>query len=78
MLKTVNIKFDFNQLLFMVKQCDVNQKLAIVKALENDTFKLRFNNLIAELKENDLTAEDVTKEVEAVRKKRYNAKNKSK
>jgi len=70
MLQTVNLKFDFNQLLLMVEQCDVNQKLAIVKALEKDTFKARFKQLLSELKDNDITPEDVIKEVEIVRKKR--------
>jgi hypothetical protein len=78
MLQTVNLKFDFNQLLLMVEQCNVNQKLAIVKALEKDTFKIRFKQLLSELKNNDITPDDVLKEVEFVRKKRYNAKNRKK
>ena len=73
MLQTVNIKFDFNQLLLMIKQCNEKQKLAIVKALEKETYKLRFKNLIAELKDNDITPGDVLKEVEIVRAKRYNS-----
>ena len=78
MLKTVNLKFDFNQLLLMVEQCNVNQKLAIVKALEKDTYKLRFKQLLSDLKGNDITPEEVIKEVEIVRKKRYDAKNRKK
>lgn len=74
MIQTVNIKLDFNQLLLMVKQCDPVQKLAIVKALEKDTFKARFKQLVSELKENEYTPEDVLKEVELVREKRYNSK----
>jgi len=74
MLQTVYLKFDFNQLLLMVEQFDVNQKLAIVKALEKDTFKVRFKQLLSELKDNEITPEDVIKEVEIVRQKRYNAK----
>jgi len=78
MVQTVNLKFDFNQLLLMVEQCNVNQKLAIVKALEKDTYKLRFKQLLSDLKGNDITPEEVIKEVEIVRKKRYDAKNRKK
>lgn len=78
MLQTVNIKFDFNQLILMVQQCDQKQKLAIMEALEKDTFKLRFKKLVSELKDNNLTANDVIKEVEAVRTKRYNSENRKK
>jgi len=74
MLQTVNIKIDFNLLLAMINQCDQKQKIAIVKSLEKDTFKTRFKQLISELKNNDFTSEDIIKEVELVRKKRYNSK----
>jgi aromatic ring hydroxylase len=74
MIQTVHLKFDFNQLLAMVEQCNINQKMAIIKALEKDTYKARFKQLLDELKENDLTPDEVTTEVELVRKKRYNAK----
>lgn len=74
MLQTVNIKIDFDQLLYIIKQCDKKQKLEIVKTLEKETFKVRFEQLLDELKNNDLTPEDVIKEVELVRSKRYKAK----
>jgi len=70
----INVKFEFNQLLMMVKQCNQNQKLMIFEELEKETFKQRFKKLMSELKNNDFTAEDITKEVELVRKKRYSKK----
>ena len=75
-MQTVNIKLDFNQLLLLIKQCDIKQKLVIVKELEKDTYKSRFKKLLSELKNNNITPDEVTKEVEIVREKRYNAKKK--
>lgn len=76
MLSSLNLNIEFNQLLTLIKQCDVNQKLAIVKAIEKDTFKIRFKELIDELKANDITIDEINEEVELVRKERYNSKKK--
>lgn len=76
MLSSLNLNIEFNQLLTLIKQCDVNQKLAIVKAIEKDTFKIRFKELIDELKVNDITIDEINEEVELVRKERYNSKKK--
>lgn len=76
MLSSLNLNIEFNQLLTVIKQCDVNQKLAIVKAIEKDTFKIRFKELIDELKANDITIDEINEEVELVRKERYNSKKK--
>lgn len=70
-MQTINIKLDFNQLLLIVEQCNLKQKMEIVKKLEKDTFKPRFKKLLTELKNNEFTTEDVINEVEIVRKKRY-------
>lgn len=76
MLSSLKLNIEFNQLLTLIKQCDVNQKLAIVKAIEKDTFKIRFKELIDELKVNDITIDEINEEVELVRKERYNSKKK--
>lgn len=76
MLSSLKLNIEFNQLLTLIKQCDVNQKLAIVKAIEKDTFKIRFKELIDELKANDITIDEINEEVELVRKERYNSKKK--
>lgn len=76
MLSSLKLNIEFNQLLTVIKQCDVNQKLAIVKAIEKDTFKIRFKELIKELKVNDITIDEINEEVELVRKERYNSKKK--
>ncbi|MBI2258163.1 MAG: hypothetical protein HYU67_04600 [Flavobacteriia bacterium] len=75
-MKTVKIDFDFSQLLTIVKQCDLNQKLAIIKAIEKDTFKKRLSILLSELKNNSINPEDIIKETEKVRKARYIKKSK--
>jgi hypothetical protein len=76
MPQTVNIKLDFNQLLLMVKQCDYKQKLAIVKELDKETYKVRFKQLLSKLKNNKFTDDEIIKEVELVREKRYTSKEK--
>ncbi len=47
MLQPVNIQLDFNQLLTIIKQCDIEQKMEIVKKIMPD------------LKNSDLTLDDI-------------------
>lgn len=75
-MQPVNIKLDFEQLMLIIEQCNLKQKLALREKLEKDTIKPRLKKLLAELKHNNITPDDVIKEVEIVRKKRYNLKQK--
>jgi uncharacterized protein YnzC (UPF0291/DUF896 family) len=46
-------------------------KLAIFNELKKSLFLTRFNELLKSSKTNELTFEEITKEVESVRKYRY-------
>jgi hypothetical protein len=69
-----NFKIDFDQLLLIIKKCNLKQKVAIVDSIKNETHKKRFDKLMAELKNNDLTPNDINREVDLVRQKRYEKK----
>jgi hypothetical protein len=71
--KTVkmNLELPFNDIMKVIEGFTLEQKLQILKQLEKDTFKERFCDMVDDLKDNDLTMDDITKEVEAVRATRY-------
>lgn len=70
-MKTVNIELDKNQFIRIIKSLDDNDKLEIFKELKKSLFLKRFNKLLNSTKTDELTFEDITKEVESVRKNRY-------
>ncbi|MFA4851154.1 MAG: hypothetical protein WC868_00525 [Bacteroidales bacterium] len=72
--QTLNINIDFKQLLNIIRQCDMTQKIKIAETLEKETYAVRFKQLLFELSDNDLTMDEITKEVETVRSKRYAGK----
>jgi hypothetical protein len=70
----INVELPFNDIMKAIEGFTIEQKLQILKQLEKDTFKERFYALVNELKDNDLTMDEITKEVEAVRAARHNKK----
>lgn len=70
-MKTVSIEVDKNQFLRIINQLDDNAKLEIYNELKKSLFLKRFNNLLKSTKTNVLSLEDITNEVESVRKSRY-------
>ena len=70
-MKTVNIELDKNQFIRIINSLDDNDKLEIFNELKKSLFLKRFNKLLISTKTNELTLEDITKEVESVRKNRY-------
>ncbi len=70
----LSLTIDFNQLKSLITQCGIEEKTEIVRMLEKDTFPFRFNQLLNKIRTDDLTLEEITDEVESVRKKRYSAK----
>lgn len=64
------LKIDFDQLLLTIKQCNIEQKMVIVKELQKDTYKVRLKKLFAKLKKNEISPFEVTQEVEIVREQR--------
>lgn len=69
----LNVAIDFNQLKSLIAQCGIEEKTAIVRMLEKDTFPLRFHRLMNNIRKTDVSMEEITAEVEAVREKRYRA-----
>lgn len=70
----ISVSIDFMQLKRAVTQCDVNEKLELLRLLENETFPNRFKKLLEQIKTDSLDLDDITSEVEAVRQARYNAR----
>lgn len=64
---------DFSQLKSIVAQCDSTEKLELFHLLEQETFTIRFKNLLNAIKTDAISLDDITAEVELVRQKQYYA-----
>ena len=64
---------NFLQAKSLIAQFDVGQKIELIEILEKETFPIRFKNLLDKFKTEEISLEDITHEVEIVRRKRYNA-----
>lgn len=74
---SINLSLDLSQLKALIGQCELDEKLELIRVLEKDTYPVRFSQLLERLKLNDLTIEEITSEVETVRAKRYNGQKKA-
>jgi hypothetical protein len=63
----ISVSIDFIQLKNAVAQCDVKEKLELLRLLENETFPNRFKKLLEQFKTDTFSLDDITIEVEAVR-----------
>ena len=72
---SVALKLEFEQLLTLVRQCDPSEKIEMVRVLEKETLPVRLPNLLTALRSDDLSEQDILREVEAVRDRRYAARN---
>ena len=63
----ISASIDFMQLKNAVAQCDVNEKLELLRLLENETFPNRFKKFLEKVKTDTLSLDDITAEVEVVR-----------
>ncbi|OQY57254.1 MAG: hypothetical protein B6245_17275 [Desulfobacteraceae bacterium 4572_88] len=70
----LSLAIDFNQLKSLITQCGIEEKTEIIRMLEKDTFPIRFDRFLSKIRTDDLTLEDITTEVEAIREKRHRAK----
>lgn len=70
-MKTVNIELDKNQFIRIINNLDDKDKLEILNELKKSLFLKRFNKLLKSTKNDELTLEEITKEVESIRKNRY-------
>lgn len=64
----LSIPINFAQLKTVIAQCDLNEKLELFGLLEKDTFPVRFKQFISQVKSDALSLEEITAEVEAVRR----------
>lgn len=70
-MRTVNIELDKNQFIRIINRLDDNDKLEIFNELKKSLFLKRFNKLLKSTRTDDLTMDEISKEVESVRKNRY-------
>jgi hypothetical protein len=71
---SISVSIDFAQLKNAVAQCNVKEKMELLRLLENETFPNRFKQFLEQVKTDELSLEDITAEVEAVRQARFDAR----
>jgi hypothetical protein len=71
---SISVSIDFAQLKNAVAQCNVNEKMELLRLLENETFPNRFKQFLEQVKTDELSLDDITAEVEAVRQARFDAR----
>ena len=67
------LSVNFLQVKSLISQFDVDKKIELIEILEKETFPIRFKNLLNKLKTNEISLDEITREVEIVRGKRYDA-----
>ncbi len=65
------IKLNFNQILEIVKQLPVNDKIKLSKELEKEAINSKLNKLLKSFKTIELTEDMITQECEIVRENLY-------
>ena len=78
MLKTIS-DAGLNKIKKAVKDLPLEKKIDVLTMLEEELFATRFKSLLTEFRESKekypITIEEITREVEAVREKRYESRN---
>ena len=78
MLKTIP-DVSLNRIKEAVKNLPLKKKVEVLTMLEEELFAARFKSLLTEFRESSkkypITLEEITKEVETVRQKRYESRN---
>ena len=70
----ISVSINFSQLKTVVEQCGMDEKLELLQLLEKDTFPIRFKQFLQQVKTDELSLEDITAEVEAVRQSRFDGR----
>lgn len=67
------LQFDitFDQMLSMVRQLPIHQKIKLSKELEKDAIETKLTQLLKSFRTNDLDLITITEEVESVRQEIY-------
>jgi len=71
MRTALQIDITFDQMLSMVRQLPIQQKLKLTKELEKDAIDTKLSRLLKSFKTNDLDMKTITEEVESVRQEIY-------
>lgn len=78
MLKTIS-NSGLNEIKKAVKSLPLEKKMAVLTMLEKELFASRFQSLLKEFRESaqkyPITIEEITREVESVRQRRYENRN---
>ena len=70
-MKAIQIELDKSQFLKVVRQLDEKDKLELFYELRKSLFRKRFNKLLYSTRTDSLSIDEITSEVESVRKQRY-------
>lgn len=70
-MQAIELKIEKRQFLKMLSQLNENDRFEIYTELKKSLFLKRFNQLLKTTRTNELSLEDITNEVESVRKQRY-------
>lgn len=70
-MQTINIELNKSQFLKSIKKLDEKDKLEIYEELKKSLFPKRFERLLESTQTNELSFDEITKEAEEVRQKRY-------
>ena len=68
-----NLKLNKLQVIGLINQLELEDKIELLNELKESIWLKRFKKLLTGLKTDELTMDQITKEVESVRKKRYEA-----
>lgn len=66
-----NIELDKSQIFNLIRQLDTDDKIELLNSLQESTYVKRFEKLLNSLRTDKISPDDITKEVESVRQKRY-------
>jgi hypothetical protein len=65
------VALNFNQIVQLVKQLPVSDKVKLSKELEKEAIDSKLSKILKLLKTNELTDDEITQECESVREKLY-------
>ncbi len=66
-----NIELDKSQIFNLIRQLDTDDKIELLNSLQESTYVKRFEKLLDSLRTDKISLDDITKEVESIRQKRY-------
>ena len=70
-MKAINIEINQSKFLKIIHQLDDKDKMELYNELKKSLFLKRYNILLQSTETDELTLDEITKEVESVRKQRY-------